>query len=383
MAAAKRRFLAEERKAPPQRKRPQRPNGASLPPIPRAASSDQRQQASPSAAAASVVAANPIPSLVPPGAGGPDLAALERLRRGSGMPEAHTPRSSTGAAQQVDRPAHHRPAPTNISPEVTACADDCQQQPIASRLQSPSAVSITQSSPVPIVAVPPTKAVPTIAAPPSAKSSAVRQAHSQDTKNSRVMPELTKSQIERLDSSHWTEWQFEFGTPVNSNLQGNGTPGSISGKQPSCAGSRRSSPASRGCPVSHRSMGSQLHNSRPGSQLANSRPASRSAMHMGSQGCSSARSSSSGGSSASSRTSHSASPERSPLDSIPAADFAAAPTTASGTPAGINAVDAKTLVAGKDVGRVEGASDNAVQHLSLAELNSKLSSMQMATSALL
>mmetsp|Transcript_23015 Transcript_23015/g.40492 ORF Transcript_23015/g.40492 Transcript_23015/m.40492 type:complete len:951 (-) Transcript_23015:51-2903(-) len=373
MAAAKRRLMAEERKAPPARKKPSGPKGASLPPIPRAASSERRQvgqQVSPSAATPTVSPSSQMPVLTSPGANASDAAALQCLRRGNGMPEVAMHHSSADGQRSE----------AGVSPS----ASECQQQSGPGQ-QPLGAAPVSQSSHVPSIAVPPAKAVPIIAAPPSTKALAARQAQQaqlQERRPSRAMPELTKTQIERLDSAHWTEWQFEFGTPANSKLPG---------KPPSGAGSRRSSPASRGCPGSGRSAGSQPPLSRPCSRHESARLESRPGSRPGSRPRSqsgarpesrcSARSSSSGSSSLSSKTSPSASRAGSPRASI---DVAAAPTTASGSPAGSRAADAAMMLApGMNAESDSGHPRGSFQHMSLAELNSKLSSMQMATSALL
>jgi hypothetical protein len=173
--------------------------------------------------------------------------------------------------------------------------------------------------------------IPTLRAPPSAKTAANLSRESRGPTHSKqdAVPELTRSQIERLDSASWSEWQFDF--------DGNADDRTESGIDKSGAPPRRSS-------------------------CTDSQFQSR---------CSTRGSSSSVFSGSSSRSA-------SPNDSLAGhqrgiSNCADRIRTASSNPIGGSTCS----------GTPEGRDANGHKHLSIAELNCQLSSMQMATSALL
>lgn len=236
-------------------------------------------------------------------------------------------------------PLARRPSTDSMSTDITM--SPCAPELPVHMQRPPGGYAVHGSS----------RVVPTLKAPPTSKlggrsNSKVPQAQA-----------FRQSQIHRLDNAHWSEWQFDFGEPNRASVSSSvteegGRPSSSCSSVPGSAGLQ---PRPNGNGDSQLLSRDSTARSGPGGY---SRGSSASSSHA------SLLNDSLTGDHSASPMHRQISPHAIGQDGVAAASKA--PTTASGTPAG----------------ECHHQQDDQ-PHLSLAELNSKLSSMQLATSALL
>merc|ERR1719424_369807 len=215
MVAAKRKSITEAAAVhlPPRRKPPAPSKGghAGLPPIPgRPVSGGQGDNA-------------PLRRQVGDASNGFDEKTLQALRRGSGIAESHPQlrQESTNEAQSSPSGQRASSVDASLAPAHSVFERDGQLSPVHSvqstQSLTPSAKSVAERCRPPDVQKLPlggasprstTPVVPVIKAQPSTKIKERRPSKVQV-----VNPELTASMIKRLDSTHCTEWEFDFGGP--------------------------------------------------------------------------------------------------------------------------------------------------------------------------
>lgn len=227
------------------------------------------------------------------------------------------------------------------------------------------------------------RATPEFVAPPSQKVSTLHYQQLRRSSSQEIIPHLTQSQLERLDAAPPSDWNFDFDGARNANRN----VASPAARAPGGAtGSRRA--ASAGGAVCG-------GNSQASSALGHSRGRSHCSSRMSRSKASSGGLSSGSSSTSRSGSSRSRSPGRTSSRKLRRSSMSAkegvrvhkkgsivSESTASGTPRRQPAASA-----GTSPGDVERSSDgNAApgfQKLSLHELQSQLTSMELATSALM